>query len=80
MDHLRELQGRLFSTVFVFILVAAVAYPFFDKIAAFLMMPLKPDQELVYLTPGGAFSFIIKVCAYVGLIGTLPVIIFEVVP
>lgn len=78
MDHLRELQGRLFSTVFVFVLVAAAAYPFFDKIAAFLMMPLKPGQELVYLTPGGAFSFIIKVCAYVGIIGTLPVIIFHI--
>jgi sec-independent protein translocase protein TatC len=77
MDHLRELQGRLFSTVFVFILVAAAAYPFFDKISAFLMAPLKPGQELVYLTPGGAFSFIIKVCAYIGLIGTLPILIFH---
>ena len=77
MDHLRELQGRVFSTVFVFILVAAAAYPFFDKISAFLMAPLKPGQELVYLTPGGAFSFIIKVCAYIGLIGTLPILIFH---
>ncbi len=78
MDHLRELQGRLFSTVFVFILVAAAAYPFFDKIATYMMMPLKPEQQLVYLTPGGAFSFIIQVCAYIGLIGTLPIIIFHV--
>lgn len=77
MDHLRELQGRLFSTVFVFVLVAGAAYPFFDKIAAFLLAPLKEGQELVYLTPGGAFSFIIKVCVYVGIIGTLPVIIFN---
>lgn len=77
MDHLRELQGRLFSTVVVFILVAGATYPFFDKIAAFLMAPLKPGQELVYLTPGGAFGFIIKVCAYIGLIGTLPIIIFH---
>lgn len=77
-DHLRELQGRLFSTVFVFILVAGVAYPFFDRIAALIMAPLKEGQELVYLTPGGAFSFIIKVCLYVGLMGTLPIIIFHV--
>lgn len=77
MDHLRELQGRLFSSVLVFILVAAAAYPFFDKIAAFLTAPLKDEQELVYLTPGGAFSFIIKVCAYVAIIGTLPVLIFH---
>ena len=77
-DHLRELQGRLFSTVAVFILAAAVAYPFFDHIANWLLAPLNDEQELVYLTPGGAFSFIIKVCAYVGLIATLPIIIYHI--
>lgn len=77
MDHLHELQGRLFSTVLVFILIAGAAYPFFDKIAGWLMAPLRKDQELVYLTPGGAFSFIIKVCVYVGVIGALPVIVFH---
>lgn len=76
-DHLHELQGRLFSIVLVFILAAAAAYPFFDKITAFLIAPLRPGQELVYLTPGGAFSFIIKVCAYVGIVATLPMIIFH---
>lgn len=62
----------------MFIVAAAVAYPFFDAIAAWLMAPLREGQELVYLTPGGAFGFIIKVCAYVGLIGTLPVIIYHI--
>ena len=77
-DHLRELQGRLFSIVAVFVIAAAIAYPFFDHIASWLLAPLKNEQELVYLTPGGAFSFIIKVCAYVGLIATLPVIIYHI--
>lgn len=77
-DHLKELQGRLFSTVFVFIVVAAIAYPFFDVIAEWLLAPLSDDQKLVYLTPAGAFSFMIKVCAYVGLIGTLPIIIYHI--
>lgn len=77
MDHIRELQGRLFSTVVAFILITGAAYPFFDKIATILMAPLKNGQELVYLTPGGAFSFIIKVCVYIGIIGTLPIIIFH---
>lgn len=77
MDHLKELQGRLFSTVLVFLLIAAAAYPFFGVVTEFLMAPLKEGQELVYLTPGGAFSFIIKVCAYIGLIGVLPVLIFH---
>ena len=77
MDHLKELQGRLFSTVLVFLLIAAAAYPFFGVVTEFLMAPLKEGQELVYLTPGGAFSFIIKVCAYIGLVGVLPVLIFH---
>lgn len=78
MDHLRELQGRLFSTVLVFILVAGAAYPFFGKIADIILAPLDKSQELVYLTPGGAFSFIIKVCVYIGAIGALPMIIYHV--
>lgn len=77
MDHLKELQGRLFSTVLIFLLIASAAYPFFGVVTEFLMAPLKEGQELVYLTPGGAFSFIIKVCAYIGLIGVLPVLIFH---
>lgn len=78
MDHLKELQGRLFSTVLIFLLIASAAYPFFGMVTEFLMAPLKQGQDLVYLTPGGAFSFIIKVCAYIGLIGVLPVLIFHI--
>lgn len=77
MDHLKELQGRLFSTVLIFLLIASAAYPFFGVVTEYLMAPLKEGQELVYLTPGGAFSFVIKVCAYIGLIGVLPVLIFH---
>lgn len=76
-DHLRELEVRLFAVGVVFIGAAAAAYPFFDKISHFITAPLKSRQELVYLTPGGAFSFIIKVCIYVGLVVALPFIIFN---
>ena len=72
MDHLRELQGRLFSIAIIFIIVAGAAYPFFDKIVTVLLAPLKDGQKLVYLTPGGAFSFVIQVCLYIGIIGALP--------
>ena len=77
-DHLVELQGRLFSTLAVFILASAIAYPFFEQISNWLVAPLDNRQELVYLTPGGAFVFIIKVCIYVGIIATLPVIIYQI--
>lgn len=77
MDHVRELQGRLFAIAIVFVLISAAAYPFFEHIVNFLLAPLGPDHQLVYLTPGGAFSFIIQVCLYVGVIGSLPVIIYH---
>lgn len=77
MDHVRELQGRLFIVALTFVGISAAAYPFFDKIAAVILSPLGKEQELVYLTPGGAFSFIIKVCLYVGVIGVLPLIIYH---
>jgi sec-independent protein translocase protein TatC len=78
MDHVRELQGRLFAVAIVFVLVSAAAYPFFDKIVNFLVAPLGKDNELVYLTPGGAFSFIIQVCMYIGFVGALPAIIYNI--
>lgn len=58
-------------------MAGALSVPFFDKIVNVLMAPLSPGQKLVYLTPGGAFNFILKVCMYVGIVGALPVIIFH---
>lgn len=77
MDHVRELQGRLFAVAIVFVVFSAAAYPFFDHIVNFLLAPLGKEQELVYLTPGGAFSFIIQVCMYIGFVIALPVVIYN---
>lgn len=76
-DHIRELQSRLLIVGVAFIAAAGAAVPFFDRIVDTLMSPLSPDQKLVYLTPGGAINFMLKVCIYVGIIGALPVIIFH---
>lgn len=78
MDHVRELQGRLFAVAIAFVVFSAAAYPFFDKIVNYLLAPLGKDHELVYLTPGGAFSFIIQVCMYIGFVVALPVIMYNV--
>lgn len=76
LDHIHELRGRLFWIAVIFIIASAAAYPFRDVIISFLVAPLK-GQELYYLTPIGGFSFIIKICTYVGAILTLPAIIFH---
>ncbi len=41
------------------------------------MAPLH-GQKLVYLTPGGGFSFIFTLCIYFGVLFTIPVIIYQV--
>lgn len=77
MDHIRELQSRLFAVGLCFVFAAAAAYPFFQQIVEIIVSPLGKDNKLIYLTPGGAFGFIIQVCMYAGIIGALPMIIFH---
>lgn len=76
-DHIRELQSRLFIVAIAFIGFAGLAMPYFDELVHVVLAPLRDGQELVYLTPAGAFNFMLKICAYVGIIGALPVIIFH---
>lgn len=76
MDHIYELRGRLFWIAIVFLVSSAAAYPYYRVIIDFLVAPLG-SQELYYLTPIGGFSFIIKVCTYVGMILTLPAAIYH---
>jgi len=78
LDHVRELQSRLFAIILIFIILSAAAYPFFDKIVGVLVAPLGKEYQLVYLTPGGAFTFIIQLCLYIGFIAALPAIIYHV--
>ena len=58
-------------------LAGALAYPFFNDIVRILLRPLGKAHELVYLTPGGAFAFVVQTCLYVGLIGAFPAIIYH---
>lgn len=77
LDHVRELQWRLFVVAVAFLAVGGAAYPFFGRIVDVLLAPLGGNHQLVYLTPGGAFGFIIQICMYVGIIGALPVAMYH---
>lgn len=77
LDHLRELQARLGWVAAAFLLASAIAYPFFNTLVNFLVRPLGDKNQLVYLTPGGAFGFVMQVCLYVGFIGALPVMLYH---
>lgn len=75
-DHLQELKGRLFWVAISFVVFSAMAYPKFQLIVDLLKKPLG-EQKLYYLTPAGGFSFMIKICMYVGMVGMLPVVIYH---
>lgn len=76
-DHLSEIRRRLFFVAIVFIVASAGAYPFYHHIMNAILEPLH-GRELVYLTPIGGFSFIIKVCTYVGIVFAIPVLIYQI--
>lgn len=76
MDHVQELRSRLFWIALIFIVAAAVAYPFFDFIIDFLVRPLG-NQQLFYLTPIGGLGFIIKVCIYTGAVVAVPAMTYH---
>jgi sec-independent protein translocase protein TatC len=75
-EHIQELRRRLSWIALIFIVASAAAYPFYHDIMDVLFAPLN-GRELVYLTPIGGFSFIIKVCSYVGIIVAIPAIIYH---
>ena len=72
--HLKELQWRLMLVAAFFITGAVVAYQYRDTLINLLMAPLH-GEKLVYLTPGGGFSFILMVTVYAGLIVAFPVLL-----
>ena len=76
MEHVRELRGRLVWVALWFVLVTGAAFPFFEDIIKLLMRPLG-NEKLYYLTPIGGVSFAIKVCMYVGMVATIPVLVYH---
>ncbi len=77
MQHITELRKRLFRTVLVGLGIGAVAFTYSDPVLKVVMAPLG-HEKLIYLTPGGGFSFIFSAVLYVTLICLLPFILYQV--
>lgn len=71
LDHIHEVRSRLFWVVAVLILTSAAGFQIKDQLIAVVMAPLH-GEKLIYLTPGGGFSFIFTVCIYFGALITVP--------
>lgn len=77
LEHVYELRNRVFWVVFVLTITSAAAFQFKDFLITAVMAPLH-GQKLIYLTPGGGFSFIFTLCLYFGALFTIPFAIYQV--
>lgn len=77
LEHLYELRSRLFWITISLVVTSAIGFQYKDALVSFVMAPLH-GEKLVYLTPGGGFSFIFTVCLYFGALLTIPVIVYHI--
>jgi sec-independent protein translocase protein TatC len=75
-DHIRELRRRVMWVALVFVIASALAYNYHDQLVDIVMAPLR-GEKLVYLTPGGGFSFIFQITMYAGLIAAGPTFTYQ---
>lgn len=75
-EHIYELRKRLTYIVLVLVASAALGFQFKDFLIDVVMAPLN-GQQLIYLTPGGGFSFIFTVSLYFGILITIPFVIYH---
>lgn len=76
-EHIYELRNRLFWVVAVLVVTSSIGFQFKDYLVNFVVAPLH-GEKLIYLTPGGGFSFIFTICLYFGALLTIPVIVYHI--
>lgn len=77
LEHVYELRSRAFWIVLSIIAASALGFQFKDQLIAAVMAPLN-GEKLVYLTPGGGFSFIFTLSIYFGVLLAIPIIVYHV--
>lgn len=77
LEHIHEVRKRVFWIALVLVVASAIGFQFKDHLISVVMMPLH-GEKLIYLTPGGGFSFIFTLCLYFGILFTIPVVIYQI--
>lgn len=75
-EHLYELRRRLFYVVLSVGLWATAAYFVQMHIVAALLKPAA-NQEFIYTSVGGGIDFLFRLCLSVGIVFSIPVIIYQ---
>lgn len=76
-EHLLELRRRLFFVAVSVLVWSSAAYAVEHTIVGLLLEPAN-GQKFVYTSPGGGIDFLFRVCLYVGLVLSIPVIIYQI--
>lgn len=73
LEHIGELRRRLFVALLAFIVGAAVAHAYHDRIISYILKPVE-GGKLVFLSPLEPLFFILKIDFIAGLVIAFPVI------
>jgi sec-independent protein translocase protein TatC len=76
-EHFLELRRRLFYVVVSILVWSSAAYAVEHKIVNLLLEPAH-GEKFIYTSVGGGLDFLFRVCLYVGIVCSLPVIIYQV--
>ncbi|WP_026478966.1 twin-arginine translocase subunit TatC [Alkaliphilus transvaalensis] len=76
-EHLEELRKRIIMIGIVIILGTALSYFFIDRIVEFIIQPAG-TLNFIYLSPADLFIAYIKIAVVVGVVITLPIILYHI--
>ena len=80
LEHLDELRQRIVRSLLALVVCFVVAYYYVQKLEDFVYKPLKvlfKTGKFQYTEPTEAFMLGIKIAALVGLLGAMPVILYQ---
>ena len=73
--HLEELRGRLLICLFTMTILSLISFTIWPKIVSLMWIN---DINMIYISPQEAFLTRIKVSLICGLLGSIPVILYEI--
>ena len=80
-DHISELRSRVIKGTVAVLIGAVVAFIFNEELLDFLLVPFceaRPDNcELAFLRPTEAFSVVMRIALFGGLVLASPVLIYQ---
>lgn len=75
-DHIGELRRRIMWVAVIFVVASSAAYSYRDGLMQLIMAPLD-GEKLIYLSPGGGFSFILQITMYAGMLAAAPTLVYQ---